>query len=90
VNKRKQRMLVPVRCNHCRRTYDLCDGEPIARYADCTVFKAPCCGRTVDDRKPPWKSSADFTEITSRGGPSGLKVLSDGRVINEYGEEYMP
>lgn len=43
-------MLCPVRCNLCNEVYDLTKGEPIARYADCTVYKTPCCGRTVDDR----------------------------------------
>lgn len=44
-------MLAPVRCNHCRTVYDLGNVETVARYADCTVYKTPCCGRTVDDRE---------------------------------------
>lgn len=43
-------MLAPVRCTYCRTLYDLGAVEVIAQHADCTVYKAPCCGRTVDDR----------------------------------------
>lgn len=53
-----------VECRHCSGTYNLMAVETIARYADCTVFKAPCCGRTVDDRR--WKSLPDFHEPAAR------------------------
>jgi hypothetical protein len=52
-------MLRPVRCAHCGRVYDLGRVETIARYADCTLYKTPCCGRTVDDR--PWPPA--FREV---------------------------
>ena len=54
-------MLIPVRCTHCHKVYDLCNGKEVHRYADCTVFIAPCCGRTVDDRS--WKSLPDFRRL---------------------------
>lgn len=38
-----------VRCRYCRRTYDLGKVEVYARYADCSMYKAPCCGRDIDD-----------------------------------------
>ena len=38
-----------VRCT-CGETYKLSEVEVTARYADCSVWKAPCCGRTADDR----------------------------------------
>lgn len=50
-----------VRCTHCQATYDLGGVEVIHRYADCTMFKAPCCGRTVDDRR--WKGLPDIERV---------------------------
>jgi hypothetical protein len=46
----KKQMISPVLCLRCGETYDLANVEVVARYADCTMFKTPCCGRTVDDR----------------------------------------
>lgn len=40
-----------MQCSYCHGYFD--EGavtEVIARYADCDVYKAPCCGRTVDNR----------------------------------------
>ena len=52
-----------VKCSWCGQVYDLGDvSNIIARYADATVFEAPCCHRTVDDRS--WKSMPDFTEYS--------------------------
>lgn len=53
-------------CNHCRSTYELGRVTTVARYADCTVFITPCCGREVDDRS--WKSFPDFTKIRDEIG----------------------
>lgn len=53
-------------CNHCRGTYELGRVTTVARYADCTMFIAPCCGRTVDDRS--WKIFPDFTKIRDEIG----------------------
>jgi hypothetical protein len=58
---KKIRMLTPVVCTHCGAIYDLCAVVPISRYADCTTFKTPCCGRLVDDRK--WKSLPDIRSL---------------------------
>lgn len=44
-------MTEPVKCTLCGSVYDLCTGKVIARYADCTVFLAPCCAAQVDDRE---------------------------------------
>jgi hypothetical protein len=33
-----------------RGSYDLSDVEITARDRDCSVWGAPCCGQTVDDR----------------------------------------
>lgn len=55
------KMIVPVLCNHCSTPYDLCDGIPIHRYQDCTVYKTPCCGRVVDDRE--YNAHVAFTRI---------------------------
>lgn len=56
-------MISPVRCNHCGQTYDLCEGKPVDRYADCTVYITPCCGRQVDDRPAGWASRPAFERL---------------------------
>lgn len=56
-------MFKPVRCT-CGRIYDLGAVEVTARYSDCSVWKAPCCGRTADDRgETGWKTTQDYTVI---------------------------
>lgn len=55
-------MLAPVQCTHCGEIYDLTATTSIARFADCDIFKAPCCGRQVDDRR--WKSLPDIREVS--------------------------
>jgi hypothetical protein len=50
------------RCLHCGGIFDeLAVTEVVARYADCDVYKAPCCGRTVDNRR--WKSLPDMEDV---------------------------
>ena len=59
-----QGMTSPVRCRYCRRIYDLGKVEVTARYTDCSVWKAPCCGVTVDDRGDTgWKSFKDYEHV---------------------------
>jgi hypothetical protein len=43
-------MIHPVVCQ-CGAVYDLGAVHVIARHADATVWKAPCCDVTADDRK---------------------------------------
>lgn len=50
----------PVRCR-CGRVYDLWDVEVTARYTDCSVWKAPCCGRVSDSRES--KSLPDYERL---------------------------
>ena len=38
------------RCRQCGETFSLGSVEVTARYADCDLFKAPCCGATCDTR----------------------------------------
>lgn len=47
-------MTSPVRCGHCGGIYDLGTVTVTARYTDCSVWRAPCCDREVDDRPPGW------------------------------------
>jgi hypothetical protein len=42
-------MLDPVRCQ-CGKIYDTAHVTVTARHADCSVWKAPCCGVRADDR----------------------------------------
>lgn len=48
-------------CAHCGSIYDLMKVTTVARYADCTVFTTPCCGREADDRR--WKPRPDFERL---------------------------
>ncbi len=48
---RCQSMMAPVRCR-CGKIYDLAAVHVKARYADCSMWDAPCCGHLTDDRPP--------------------------------------
>lgn len=65
----------PVCCNFCGQKYDLGLVKVIARYADATVFKTPCCRRTADDRE--WKQLPDFTRVSGQ-----LVLTADGLLIH--------
>lgn len=54
-------MFHPGRCRWCGSIYDGGKVEVTARYADCSVWKAPCCGVTADDRPLAWGGS--FTPL---------------------------
>jgi hypothetical protein len=57
-------MFDPVRCARCSGVYDLGTVEVTARYADCSMWKAPCCGSLVDDRGDTgWKSRKDYERL---------------------------
>jgi hypothetical protein len=60
-------MAEPVQCCHCQGVYDLATVTRVtvtARYADCSVWQAPCCQFTVDDRgETGWKSIPDYRRI---------------------------
>jgi hypothetical protein len=45
-------MSAPVRCRTCGEVYDSGKVEVTARYVDCSVWTAPCCGRIADSRDP--------------------------------------
>jgi len=64
-----EQMSQPVQCRHCGGVYDLGKVEVTARYADCSVWKTPCCNHTADDRgETGWKSFSDYTRIQLRPG----------------------
>lgn len=63
-----------VQCAHCRGVYQLGDVEIVARYADCTMFRAPCCGQVVDDRR--WKALPSFERL-----PREATVLANGDIL---------
>lgn len=61
-------MHFPVRCTWCGGVYDVGAVEVTARYTDCSMWKAPCCGRQVDDRGDTgWKSRKDYERIPKGG-----------------------
>jgi hypothetical protein len=57
-------LISPVRCSHCGKVYDLTAVEVRTRFADCTTYFTPCCGRTADDRQ--YKGLPDFTRLRKR------------------------
>lgn len=63
-------MYQPVRCLRCHSgVYDLGKVTVTARYADCSMWKTPCCGQTVDDRgETGWKSIKDYERIDKDTG----------------------
>lgn len=50
-------MHLPVTCRFCGKVYDLGTVTVTARYADCSCWTTPCCGKAVDDR-PTWGAGA--------------------------------
>lgn len=54
--------LAPGQCTRCRHVFDSGPVEVVARYADCTVFKCPGCGASIDDRPIGWGGS--FKKLT--------------------------
>lgn len=53
-----------VRCTWCGGIYNLGKVEVTARYVDCSMWKAPCCGRLVDDRGDTgWKTRKDYERV---------------------------
>jgi len=61
-------MHFPARCTHCRGVYDLGSVKVTGRYSDCSVWKSPCCNRTVDDRgETGWKTFKDYIRLDRNG-----------------------
>lgn len=59
---------MPVRCAHCSGIYDAGKVTVTARYTDCSMWNAPCCGRQVDDRGAGWKVRTDYVELDRATG----------------------
>lgn len=64
-------MTSPVRCTRCGAVYDLGHVTVTHRYADCSMWRTPCCDREVDDRM--WVSSPSIIRID----PSTLRRGAD-------------
>lgn len=76
-----RKMASPARCT-CGRIYDLGTVEITSRHLDCSVWRAPCCGRTADDRgETGWKTTKDYFPISAETARLGYEVLMDGSVI---------
>lgn len=78
-NQRVQDMFSPVTCAYCFTVYDLGYVEVTARYADCSMWKCPHCGMTVDDRgETGWKSKKDYYPIEpgTTADPYGRRFAS--------------
>ncbi|MFV8317141.1 hypothetical protein [Mycobacterium sp. 23] len=58
------RMSQPARCLRCFKVYDLGTVVITARYADCSVWRTPCCNQAVDDRgETGWTTRRDYERI---------------------------
>ena len=74
-------MFQPVRCAGCGGVYDLGKVEVTARYVDCSVWKAPCCGRVSDDRgETGWKSFHDYYRIDKATGLTAQELQLRNRM----------
>lgn len=67
-------MQSPVRCTRCGGVYDLGMVTVTHRYADCSMWRTPCCDREVDDRM--WVGSPsiiriDLQQVVSSEPPAG-------------------
>lgn len=51
----------PVRCFFCGKVYDLQAVHVTQRYADCSVWKTPCCNHEADDRR--WPGRAHYEDL---------------------------
>lgn len=76
-----------VRCRFCYKIYDLWDVKVLARYADATVFKTPCCDKQADDRT--WKGIPDFEELDApRYDEFGNRyIMKNGRIYMNGAEK---
>lgn len=59
-------MSFPARCTRCARVYDMGKVTVVARYTDCSVWKCPGCGITVDDRPVGW-GDHHYVELDKHG-----------------------
>lgn len=77
------RMSMPYRCNGCGTVYDGGRVTVTGRYADCDVWKAPCCGATHDNRRA-WSGAPGarmgYTDLRERD-----RVLAE-RGVTPWGE----
>ena len=80
----------PVRCNRCHHgVYDLGMVEVTARYADCSVWKTPCCNQTVDDRgQTGWTTRKDYEVLTQEQLQAHLRGGLD--VYGNYRKPWSP
>ena len=62
-------MLAPVECARCGHVHDAGHVEVVARYQDCSVWKCPGCGASIDDRPVGW------------GGGSAWKLDRQGQQL---------
>ena len=48
---RRETMALPYLCTSCHQTYDGGHVTVVGRYADCDMWRAPCCGVQHDSRR---------------------------------------
>jgi hypothetical protein len=64
LDPKAEAMADPCRCTYCGKVYDLGHVHVTARYADCSIFRSPCCGHLADDRTA--VSLPSFTRLRKR------------------------
>jgi hypothetical protein len=68
-------MSFPVRCTRCGHVYDLGKVTVTGRYTDCSVWKCPGCGITVDDRPVGW-GDHHYVELPKPADPVPVEELA--------------
>jgi hypothetical protein len=77
-----------VKCTHCGSVYDMGHVEVTARYADCSMWKAPCCGSLVDSRTGgAFGGRGDYTELSAE---QNEQLVEQGEYLSvSYSGTYM-
>lgn len=77
--------LAPGQCTRCRHVFDGANVEVVARYSDCTVFKCPGCGSSIDDRPIGWGGSfKKLSREEAAGGREHPFITADGRLTHGW------
>lgn len=84
------RMGAPVRCANCGSIYDSSSVHVTVRYADASVWRAPCCGVESDDRPYVGRAIRLHTreDISRVLGPQPDGTIIRRRIVQPDGTDY--
>lgn len=82
-------MSAPVRCANCGSIYDSGHVKVTARFADASLWKAPCCGIESDDRPYVGRAIRLYTlaDIEGSLGPTQDGIIRR-RIVQPDGTDY--